>query len=67
MIAKDDVSVLAAVGDDPFLAAWTFGAGRAVAFASDCGPHWLPQAFLAWEGYDRLWSQLVAWAAGAPA
>ena len=64
LTAKDGAAVLATVGDDPLLAAWRLGDGRAVAFASDCGPHWLPPGFLEWDGYARLWTQLMCWAAG---
>jgi len=63
--ARPEAQLVAAVGDDPLLAAWQFGSGRAVAFASDCGPHWAPPEFLAWDGYARLWSQMVEWAGGA--
>ena len=37
---------------------------RKVAFASDCGPHWAPPAFVDWPGYTTLWRQIVGWAAG---
>jgi uncharacterized membrane protein len=65
LIARPDAAVVAVVADDPLLVAGTFGSGRSVAFASDCGPHWAPPEFLAWSGYARLWSQMVAWAGGA--
>ncbi len=61
--AKPDATVVALVGDDPLLVAGTFGEGRAVAFASDCGPHWAPPSFVAWAGYATLWRGIVAWAA----
>lgn len=63
--AKPAASVIATAGSDPLIVAHTFGRGRAVAFASDCGPHWAPPEFVEWDGYARLWSQLVSWAAGA--
>lgn len=63
--ARPAAEVLATAGDDPLLVAWAYEQGRAVAFASDCGPHWAPPEFLAWEGYARLWSQIAAWAGGA--
>jgi uncharacterized membrane protein len=66
LIARPEAALVATVADDPLLVAWTFGGGRSVAFASDCGPHWAPPEFLAWDGYGRLWSQMVAWAGGAP-
>lgn len=62
--AKDDASVLATAGDDPLLAVWGYGEGRAVAFASDCGPHWAPPEFLEWPGYAALWSRMITWAGG---
>ena len=63
IVPKVGAVVVAAVGADPLLVAWEVGVGRAVAFASDCGPHWAPPAFVEWDGYARLWTQLVGWAA----
>jgi uncharacterized membrane protein len=68
IVAKSGATVVATVpsragGVDPLVVAWEFGTGRAVAFASDCGPHWAPPAFVEWDGYARLWTQLVGWAA----
>jgi uncharacterized membrane protein len=54
-------TVVAMVGDDPLIVVGRFGEGKAVAFASDCGPHWAPSEFVEWEGYARLWQQLVEW------
>jgi uncharacterized membrane protein len=62
--AKPDADVLARVGGDPLLVAGRFGKGRAVAFTSDCGPHWAPPPFVEWEGYGVLWNGIVEWAAG---
>jgi uncharacterized membrane protein len=62
--AKPEASVIAEIDGDPLLAVWEYGAGRAVAFASDCGPHWAPPEFVEWDGYARLWSQLARWVAG---
>ena len=64
IIAKSNAATVATVGEDPLLAAWEFGRGRGVAFASDCGPHWLPPSFLEWPGYATLWQQLASWVAG---
>jgi uncharacterized membrane protein len=64
IIAKPAATVVATAGDDPLLVAGTTGSGRAVAFASDCGPHWAPPAFCEWDGYARLWQGIVGWAAG---
>jgi uncharacterized membrane protein len=65
LVARPEATTVATVGDDPLLVAWGYGSGRAVAFASDCGPHWAPPEFLAWDGYGRLWAQMAAWAGGA--
>ena len=65
IIPKSGASVVVTAGDDPLIVAGGFGKGRAVAFASDCGPHWAPPAFVEWSGYNRLWGQIANWAAGA--
>lgn len=62
--AKPGTTLVASVGHDPLIVAGTFGKGRSVAFASDCGPHWAPPPFVDWAGYDKLWTQLCDWAAG---
>jgi uncharacterized membrane protein len=62
--AKPGATVITTVGDDPLLVAGFHGKGRAVAFTSDCGPHWAPPPFVDWPGYDPLWQGIVAWAAG---
>jgi len=62
---KPGATWVASVGDDPLIVAGSFGKGRAVAFASDCGPHWAPPPFVEWSGYARLWAQMAGWAAGA--
>jgi uncharacterized membrane protein len=64
LIARPDVTVLLRMGrEDPFLAVWDYGEGRAAAFASDCGPHWGPPEYLNWIHHDRFWAQLVSWLA----
>ena len=65
IVPKPDATTIVTVGDDPLIVAGHFGKGRAVAFASDCGPHWAPPAFVEWSGYDRLWGQIANWTAGA--
>jgi uncharacterized membrane protein len=52
------------VGADPLVVVGEYGLGRSAAFTSDCGPHWCPPPFMAWEGYATMWQQLVAWVAG---
>lgn len=64
LTAKASGEVIATAGRDPLIVAGHFGQGRAVAFASDCGPHWAPPTFVEWDGYARLWQQLVGWVTG---
>jgi uncharacterized membrane protein len=65
LISKPNATVVATAGSDPLIVAGSYGKGRSVAFASDCGPHWAPPAFVEWEGYERLWQQLIGWVTGA--
>lgn len=57
---KAEATLLAKVGEDPFIAVWDFGSGRSMAFASDCAPHWAT-AFVTWQYYPRFWAQAVDW------
>lgn len=59
--AREDAAVLADANGDPFVAVRTVDEGRTAIFASDCGPHWGPPPFLAWDGYGRLWDNLCRW------
>jgi uncharacterized membrane protein len=60
-----DVHIIATLpaehGSHPLLVAGRFGRGRTVAWTSDIGPHWLSPAFCAWQGYRRLWLQMLDW------
>ena len=49
-------------GGHPLLVTGLFGAGRTLAWTSDIGPHWLPESFVAWAGYRRLWINALSWA-----
>lgn len=62
--AREGASVVATVDGDPLLAGWSYGKGRGVAFASDCGPHWAPPPFCDWTGYAALWDGIVEYAGG---
>lgn len=60
-----DVELLVKVPDEhgghPLLVVGRYGAGRTLAWMSDIGPHWLPEAFARWPGYARLWRQALEW------
>jgi uncharacterized membrane protein len=47
--------------DDPVLAHWRYGLGKAVAFTSDVSARWATQ-WLGWEGFNRFWAQTMRWA-----
>jgi hypothetical protein len=44
--------------DEPLLARWQYGLGKAAAFTSDVKTRWAPE-WLAWSGYPKFWSQVV--------
>jgi uncharacterized membrane protein len=48
-------------GGHPLLVLGEHARGRTAAWTSDIGPHWLSPAFCAWEGYARLWRNLLGW------
>lgn len=52
---------LASTQDDPVLATWQFGIGRAVAFTSDATARWAAE-WMPWADAGRFWSRLVRWA-----
>lgn len=63
-ILKPGADMLVANGNDPIIAAWNYGKGRTVAYATDCAPHWAPPAMYEWEHYPALWKNIVEWLAG---
>lgn len=48
-------------GGFPLLVLGGHGKGRTAAWTSDIGPHWLSPAFCAWDGYGRLWKNILGW------
>ena len=53
-------TVLVTARDDPLLAQWQFGLGRAVAWTSDSTGRWA-KAWVGWDGFSKFFSQLVGW------
>jgi hypothetical protein len=47
-------------GNNTVLAGWNYGLGKAVAFTSDAGARWAAN-WTGWEGYDKLFGQIVRW------
>jgi len=48
-------------GGHPLLVTGRYGRGKSLAWTSDMGPHWVPQPFIDWPGYSRLWKQALTW------
>ncbi|MDQ7780376.1 MAG: glutamine amidotransferase, partial [Planctomycetota bacterium] len=46
--------------DDPVLAHWRYGLGKAVAFTSDATTRWAKD-WSDWEMFPKFWSQIVRW------
>jgi uncharacterized membrane protein len=57
--ADPDAEVLATVRDDPLVVVGEHGEGKTLAYATDCAPHWAPEAFLEWEHLPDLWAALL--------
>lgn len=53
---------LVSSAEDPILAAWQYGLGRAIAYTSDAGPRWAAE-WMAWPQLARFWYRLVRWVA----
>jgi uncharacterized membrane protein len=58
--AKQTATVVLTVPgyDDPLLASWQYGLGRAVAWTSDAAPRW-SKNWVSWDQYGRFWSQVI--------
>lgn len=52
--------VLSTHQQDPLLAVWQYGLGRAVAWTSDATGRWA-QRWVEWDGFSRFWAQAVRW------
>ena len=58
-MAKDTAEVLLeGPEEEPLLARWQYGLGRAAMFTSDCKNRWAAD-WITWEGYGRFWTQVV--------
>jgi uncharacterized membrane protein len=58
---KDGADLIAKAGKYPLIAAWDYGKGRTMVWASDIGPHWCTVEFAEWEGYTNFWSNAAHW------
>lgn len=62
--ANEISQVLVSSEGDPLITVWTYGQGRAMAYAMDCAAHWAPAAMTQWDGYRLLWNNIAAWLTG---
>ena len=53
-------TVLVSTRDDPVLAQWQYGLGRAVAWTSDATGRWA-KSWIGWQGFTKFFSQMVGW------
>ena len=58
--AKDTARTALRIGpeQDPLLASWRVGLGRATSWTSDANPRW-SEAWVGWDGYVDFWSDVV--------
>lgn len=61
---REEAELVLRAGGHPLLAVVVRGRGRALAWASDIGPHWCPETFTTWSGYELLWKNIMHWLAG---
>jgi uncharacterized membrane protein len=47
--------------DNPILAGWPYGLGKAVAFTTDDGKRWA-HSWTEWDNYGKFFSQMIRWA-----
>jgi len=59
-VKQSAAELLTSHRDDPVLATWRYGLGRAAAFTSDANARWAG-AWLQWPEFNKFWSQLVRW------
>ena len=46
--------------DEPILAAWNFGLGKAIAWTSDIKPAWSKE-WIPWVNFGKFWGQVINW------
>ncbi|MEM7010033.1 MAG: VWA domain-containing protein [Verrucomicrobiota bacterium] len=51
---------------DPLLAHWRFGVGKVTAFTSDCKSRWGALWVSGWDGYSKIWAQILRETARPP-
>lgn len=64
-VEPDDNSdvIVEAENADPLLVVGRYGEGKSAAWTSDITLHWISREFAAWEGYDKLFSNIISWLA----
>lgn len=60
-ILKPEAELSVEIEGNPFIAFGSYGKGKSAVFTSDCAPHWAPAEFCKWEGYNKMWQNIVGW------
>ena len=63
--AKPEADVVATVDEDVLIATMSVGQGRSLVWTSDIGPHWCPEEFLAWDGFEAVVGAMLSWLGAA--
>ena len=63
--AKPEADVVATVDEDVLIATMSVGEGRSLVWTSDIGPHWCPEEFLAWDGFEAVVGAMLSWLGAA--
>lgn len=58
-VLKEGATLVAKIGEDPFIACMDCGKGKTAVITTDCAPHWAPVEFCEWEHYNRLFGQIA--------
>lgn len=59
LIPKKESRILVKYEGDPIITVGHYGAGKTMAYATDCAPHWAPPGMYEWKYYGTMWRQLL--------
>jgi len=63
--STSQVPLVTAEGD-PLLSHWNYGLGKVTAFTSDCKSRWAALWVSSWDGYSKIWAQVLRETARSP-
>lgn len=62
-VLKPGADLIVGHEGNPVIAAWNYKKGKALAYTTDCAPHWAPPEMTQWKYYPTLWLNIVEWLA----